>query len=83
MSDVVNQRLIRKITHWLLLVVILLYLVSGFGITEFRVVETLTLGLLTKSLAFKMHDVLLIPMLILLVLHMFMPSFLRLIRKTR
>ena len=78
-----NQRLIRKITHWLLLVVILLYLVSGFGITEFRVVETLTLGLLTKSLAFKMHDVLWIPLLILLVPHMFMPSFSKLLRKPR
>ena len=83
MKDVVNQRLIRKITHWLLLVVILLYLVSGFGITEFRVVETLTLGLLTKSLAFKMHDVLWLPLLILLVLHMFMPSFSRILRKPR
>ena len=78
-----KERLIRKITHWLLLVVILLYLVSGFGITEFRVVETLTLGLLTKSLAFKMHDVLWVPLLILLVLHMFMPSFSRLLRKPR
>ena len=78
-----KQRLIRKITHWLLLVVILIYLVSGFGITEFRVVEALTLGLLTKSLAFKMHDVLWLPLLILLVLHMFMPSFSRLFRKLR
>jgi len=47
------------------------------------VVEALTLGLLTKSLAFKMHDVLWLPLLILLVLHMFMPSFSRLFRKLR
>ena len=78
-----NQILIRKITRWLLLAVVLLYLISGFGITEFRVVETLTMGLLNKSLAFKMHDVLLIPMLVLLVLHVFMPSFSRLCRKHR
>jgi len=82
-KDMAKQKLVRKIIHWLLLVVILLYLVSGFGITEFRVVETLTLGLLTKSQAFKLHDVLWIPLLVLLVLHMFMPSCLRLIRRPR
>jgi len=81
--DMAKLKLAKNITHWLLLVVIIVYLVSGFGITEFRTVEALTLGLLTKSLAFKMHDVLLIPLLVLLSLHIFMSSFSRLLRKPR
>ena len=76
-------KLTKNITHWLLLVVIIVYLISGFGISEFRTVEALTSGLLTKSLAFKMHDVLLIPLLVLLSLHIFMSSFSRFLRKPR
>ena len=76
-----NPKSIRKFMHWLLLVVVLLYIVSGFGITEFRVVETLTLGILTKSLAFKIHDVLWLPFVVLLVSHILSSLILRPSRK--
>lgn len=59
----------RVITHWLLAAVIVLYLVTGFGITEFRIVETATFGLLTKNLAFKIHNNIWIPFVVLLILH--------------
>ena len=74
-------KLTKNIIHWLLLVVIIVYLISGFGITEFRVVEALTSGLLTKKLSFKIHDYVLAPLLILLSLHMFMSLFSRLLWK--
>jgi len=67
------QDLVKKIIHWLLLVVTILFLITGFGITEFRVVEALTFGWLTKSLALKMHDSLWIPFIILLILHLCLP----------
>ena len=41
-AAVVN--LIRKIIQWLLLAVTVVFLITGFGITEFRVVEAVTLG---------------------------------------
>ena len=62
----------RKIAHWLLLIVAMVYLISGFGITEFRIVESLTFGLLTKTLAFKIHDTLWIPFIVLIFLHIFL-----------
>jgi hypothetical protein len=71
----------RLITHWLLLVISVLFLFSGFGITQFRTVEALTAGLFTKALAFKMHEVLWIPFVILLVLHVTFPLVLRLRKK--
>ncbi len=63
---------LRRIIRWLLAITIALYTISGFGITEFRVVESLTFGLLTKVLAFKIHEYLLIPLVVLLALHIYL-----------
>jgi dolichol kinase len=70
-NDFLLHRLTKKITHWLLVAVILLYGITGYGITQYRIVEPATLGLLTKPLAFKIHDNLLIPLLVLLALHIY------------
>ena len=69
MKNIANQDLFRKTIHWLLVVLAVLYLVTGFGITEFRMIETLTFGLLTKNGAFTIHTNLWIPFIILLGLH--------------
>jgi cytochrome b subunit of formate dehydrogenase len=69
MNKIINNLLVIRITHWSLLVVAILFLISGFGITGFRVVETITFGLLTKNLAFRIHEVLWIPFVVLLLLH--------------
>jgi cytochrome b subunit of formate dehydrogenase len=71
MNKVMNNRLVIKIVHWSLAVVAILFLISGFGISEFRVVETVTFWLLTKNLAFRMHEVLWIPFVVLLILHIY------------
>ena len=70
-ADVV--RLIRGIVKWSLLAVTLLFLITGFGISHFRVVETVTFGWLTKGWALKLHDNLWIPFIVLLVLHICLP----------
>jgi cytochrome b subunit of formate dehydrogenase len=69
MRNVFNHRRVIQVTHWALAIATVVFLVSGFGITEFRIVETLTFGLLTKTLAFKIHEIIWIPFVILLVLH--------------
>jgi Ni,Fe-hydrogenase I cytochrome b subunit len=65
------QHLIKNITRWLLVAVAVVLLVTGLGITEFRIVEYLSFGLLTKSLAQKIHTMpgLWISFLVLLVVH--------------
>ncbi len=73
MKGTKSQNLLKQTVIWLLAIVIVLYGVSGFGITEFRTVETLTFGLLTKNLAFKIHNSLEIPFVILLLLHLCLP----------
>jgi cytochrome b561 len=61
--------LAKRIMNWLLLVVTMIYLATGLGISQFRIVEFVTFELLSKNLAFRIHDSLLIPFLLLLVLH--------------
>jgi dolichol kinase len=64
-----THRIAKKAVHWLLVAVLLLYAITGLGITQYRIVEPATLGLLTKPVAFNIHDNLLVPLMVLLALH--------------
>ena len=77
MDKVKYGQWLEKTIRWLLLIVIVIYIVTGYGITEFRTVEDLTFGLITKPLAFKIHDALSFPFMTLVVLHITLPSVLR------
>jgi thiosulfate reductase cytochrome b subunit len=71
MRNILKENLAKQIVHWSLLAVLLLYVLTGFGITSYRAVEFLTFGLLTKPLAFKIHDNLIIPFVVLIGLHIY------------
>jgi hypothetical protein len=73
--------LLIKAVRWLLFAAILLYLVSGLGISHYHTVERLTFGLLTKQTAFNLHDALLEPFIALLVLHVGLPPLWRVLRR--
>jgi hypothetical protein len=68
----INLRLMKGTIHWLLTALVIIYLLTGFGITEYRIVEPLTFGLLTKSLAHKIHINIEIPFIVLLILHIWL-----------
>lgn len=67
--SLINARLWTK---FLLLAIVLLYIITGLGIKYYQIIEKITFGILTKSLSFKIHDILLIPFLILLFLHIYL-----------
>jgi len=69
--DIERIKLIQKILAWILLIVVVLMVLSGYGITEFKIVEALTFGLLGKALSFSLHSALAIPFIILLLLHLY------------
>ncbi len=71
MRNVLKQELAKRIVRWSLLAVVILYVITGFGITEYRTVELLTFGLLSKPLSFNIHNNLIIPFIILLGLHVY------------
>ena len=59
----------KIVVHWLVTILIILYIFSGLGITYYQIIEAITFGGLSKLAAFQLHDTLLIPFLIVLVLH--------------
>jgi thiosulfate reductase cytochrome b subunit len=75
--------MVETAIHWSLLVLTLLYLASGLGITQYRIVEALTLGLLAKNLAFTIHENLLIPFAGLLLAHMLLGPATRIYSRLR
>lgn len=77
------QQLFERIIQWTLLGVIIIYVLTGLGITQFRIIEPATLGLLNKNLSFAIHDNLLIPFIVLLVLHIAIKPVKQIYRKRR
>ncbi len=61
---------LRRAVGWLLLAFSLLLIITGLGITEWRTVEAVTLGLLPKALSFQLHSLLWIPFLAILACHL-------------
>ncbi len=66
-----GEDFLGKSVHWLLFAVTIVYFVTGLGITQYRVFELLSFGLLEKNLLFRVHEQLGAPFLILLVIHVF------------
>jgi thiosulfate reductase cytochrome b subunit len=64
-----NKQIVKRSIQWILTALVIIYLITGFGITEYRIVESLTFGLLTKSLAQKIHINIEIPFIVFLILH--------------
>ena len=62
---------INKLVAYLSLVTIILFIISGLGITQFKIMGLLTFGLLTKSLSFKIHSYLIYPLIIFVLLHLY------------
>jgi len=67
-----DKKLIKKIIHWGLLVLIIVFIVTGFGIVRYKIIETLTFGLLTKPVSYQIHSYLVIPLVIFLYLHVYL-----------
>lgn len=62
-------RKLGRLSGWLALLLLLLTVVSGYGISEFRLVTALTFGLLTKVLSFRLHHYTELPLVALLSIH--------------
>jgi len=72
-----NNATFRRSVHIALIILTVLVLVSGLGITYYRPIEALTLGLLDKTLSFQIHTYLFVPFVVVLILHSAMSWILR------
>ncbi len=65
-----ERRALRRGVGWLLLALSLLLILSGLGITEYRIMEAATFGLLGKAPSFQLHILLWVPFLVVLAAHL-------------
>jgi hypothetical protein len=62
--------LLKTLIHILLTIVSILLIFTGYGITNYQLIESLTGGLLSKLTSYQIHVNLLIPFIILFIAHM-------------
>ncbi len=60
---------IRRVVHWLVTILIVLYIITGLGITNYQIVEAMTFGQISKLGAYQAHTLLLYPFIVILALH--------------
>ncbi len=64
-----NVRRIGRWCGWVAFVLLLLTLLTGYGISQFRIVTGLTLGVLSKAVSQRWHHYTDVPLLIFVLLH--------------
>ena len=62
---------IRRTAAYFLILTVILYIITGYGITQYQAIEKLTFGMLNKALSFKVHMWLIYPFVIFLFLHLY------------
>ncbi len=62
-------QIIKTLTHVLLTVVVIIFIITGFGISNYQTIESLTFGVLSKPTSFQLHSNLILPLVILLFFH--------------
>jgi hypothetical protein len=62
-------KVLTTVIHILLLAVIILIILTGFGITDYHVIQAITFGGLSKALSFQLHTLLVWPLIILIGAH--------------
>ena len=69
-----KQEVIQKIVSYINLFLVLLFIITGYGITRYQIVEALSLGLLTKVSSFKIHELLIYPLIPALTIHVYLSA---------
>jgi len=59
----------KVVVHWLVTILIILYIFTGLGITYYQIIEAVTFGGLSKLSAYQLHNYLLVPFIVVLGLH--------------
>lgn len=67
-----KEREFKKLVLWLLGGTTVLFLITGFGISDPGLVTPLSWGLLSKTVSYQLHTVLWGPFLILFLLHVYL-----------
>lgn len=66
-----DRKTSKKTVQIILLILIFLIIISGMGINYYQTIETITGGLLDKTLSFEIHTLIFLPFLLVLLIHIF------------
>ena len=69
-----KYRVIKTNVDILLMVFIVLYIITGFGITEYHIVESITFSVLSKPVSHLIHFNLIVPFIVLLIFHILLST---------
>jgi phosphotransferase system glucose/maltose/N-acetylglucosamine-specific IIC component len=75
MKDSLNRNVmkvlqtLKTLTHILLTIVIIMFIITGFGISQYQIIESLTGDILSKLTSYQIHSNLIIPLVVLLTVH--------------
>ncbi len=69
-----KNRIIRTSVDILLMAIIVLYVLTGYGITNYHIVESITFYVLSKPISHLIHSNLIIPFIILLIFHIILST---------
>lgn len=72
-----DREKLRKAVNYAFTLVTLLLLLSGLGITEYRIIEKVTFGILDKATSFQVHNGLWPVFTVLLVAHLYLSTIKR------
>lgn len=68
----ITKKFIKEIVQYTLLATCIAYIISGYGMTKPNIIGPLTFGLINHNIAYSIHNNLLAPFLITLILHMYL-----------
>ncbi len=71
-----DKKTLKKTVHLILIILVAMVIVSGLGISYYQIINTITIGFLSKDLAFRIHTLIFVPFLIVLLIHSFMSRIL-------
>ena len=62
-------RILKTLIHALLTIVSILFIITGFGISNYQIIDPLTGGTISKLTSFQIHSNLILPFIVLLIAH--------------
>ena len=69
-----KYRIIKTSVDIVLMVFIVLYILTGFGVTEYRIVESVTFSVLSKPVSHIIHSNLIMPFIAILIIHILLST---------
>jgi len=70
-----TKRKLMILVHWVFTVFTIIYILTGFGITNYQIITPMTFGFLSKASSLQLHTTLIYPFILLFTLHILLTTY--------